>query len=245
MFSKIHWKYIVAGMVSGLVVVSAAYLFYLAATDYDSLSQYGLYKLFKDHGSFIGAIMAIFGVAWIVSNQNETTQKMIESNYEIMKEELWENKRQKKREYFVRIECAVTESFYSSASEHAQMIFENKIHIEHLSFIKNDIKDLNMLLANPEAVKLLLTIQKYVDACLLYGQTMGRREFIDCIHVLNNQLNFAPDYWKDKIFGEIMRNEETGDEYVKEGDLTFLKNYKKYIRDFVLPSLRECIEKRT
>ncbi|MBS7818671.1 hypothetical protein B9T11_07925 [Wohlfahrtiimonas chitiniclastica] len=90
MFSKIHWRYIVAGMVSGLVVVGTAYLFYLAATDCDSLQEYGLYKFIKDHGSLIGAVVAILGVAWVIKVQRETTISLIENERYILEKQIFE-----------------------------------------------------------------------------------------------------------------------------------------------------------
>lgn len=70
-------------------------LWLLFNIDYEILENADVYKILKDNNSIIGAVLAIFGVAWMIKNQNTTTAKIIEDNSFIIKHEAFESKKQK------------------------------------------------------------------------------------------------------------------------------------------------------
>lgn len=65
------------------------------------------YKFFQDHGSLIAGILAIAGVAWMVSVQRAETAKIIKSNQKVVENEALETRRAKALEYAFSISLKI------------------------------------------------------------------------------------------------------------------------------------------
>ncbi|MBS7829218.1 hypothetical protein J7554_08770 [Wohlfahrtiimonas chitiniclastica] len=243
MFSKIHWKYIVAGMVSGLVVVSAAYLLYLAATDYDSLSQYGLYKLFKDHGSFIGAIMAILGVAWVISNQNKTTKDLIFNSIDLINRESFNRRQESALDSLAKIAYVFSLSLYDSNIEMAEMFFYDKMKKGHFNNIGDELKRLDIFL-NSSPIFSIVT--RYVDSYNHYN--LGNdyslfhnlKQFSMFLELMDSEIG---DH--NRLPFKILIHEEYG-EYIEPSNCGIIfEAYRKYIEAYILPELQLRIKNMT
>ncbi|OYQ85120.1 hypothetical protein [Wohlfahrtiimonas chitiniclastica] len=84
MVEKKCWKIAIYGGVTSIIVCSAIIMFLFPDITWGDVKNSALYEMLKDHGSFIGGVLAIMGVIVMVNNQNATTAKVIKSNMDVI-----------------------------------------------------------------------------------------------------------------------------------------------------------------
>lgn len=213
----------------------------LSNIDYSILENKTLYKILKDQGAIIGALLAILGVAWMVKSQAEATNKSMLHSQEMLRKEILESKKQKNIDCFSRISCTIVKRFFSSSTENAQMIFNGKINVNHLREIAADMKYLDLHLIDSDGHKFLMVMQEYINSCLLYG-TLEQSDFVYHIGKLNNMSWLAPEIWQEKICVSIQQDEDTGQFILNRDHVGLLEAYRLYIEGFILPSLESHIK---
>lgn len=100
MVEKKCWKIAIYGGVTSIIVCSAIIMFLFPDITWGDVKNSALYEMLKDHGSFIGGVLAIIGVYFVINNQNKVTKEVINSNLDVIINESFEVKRLK------ALECA-------------------------------------------------------------------------------------------------------------------------------------------
>lgn len=137
------------------------------------LGYSGVNYFLQDHGSLIAGLIGFCGVIWLVWNQREETKKILENNFEVMRNEAFEARRLKSLEGAYAIREKIT-SLYGNGSNNDFYFWntlpQGQIYFDdikkHLFFIESFLRGRNEYECySLGAIKSFITI--YNDPCWL------------------------------------------------------------------------------
>lgn len=146
----------------GGILIASIFLYFVGKL----LGYTDVNKFLKEHGSLIAGILAIGGVAWMVHSQKLETEKVIQSNNNVMKSEAFEMQRIKALEYAFTISRKLDELRGSSSMNYI-MDFYRWIHeepgVNHFGNSQSQIYFLrNFLYGDREGIVALGVIQDFI-----------------------------------------------------------------------------------
>lgn len=217
-----------------------------------------VYDFLKDHGSLVAGLISFGGVAWLIYNQKQETKKILENNFEVMRNEAFEARKLKSLEGSYAIREKFT-SLYGDGSNNDFYFWNNppqgQVNFDdikkHLFFIESFLRRKNEWESfSLGAIKSFIVI--YNDPCWLgekkdgnydkgrFAVLLGIISKIDKNNIEDHYLHFDP-YYRSRIEEDPEIFMRKFDEY---SDYEKMQHIMAYMVKIVIPDLISKIDNK-